>query len=53
MLSEPLMRQKVEKVIAWLSLIFALVGVGEKTIHYVKLAQQKKQKKKHPLGFRP
>lgn len=52
-LDEQLIRQKVEKFVAWLSLIFTLIGVAEKANHYRTLAKQKKQKQKHPLGFRP
>lgn len=52
-LDEQLIRQKIEKTLAWITLVFTLIGVAEKTNHYVKLAQQQKKKQKHPLGFRP
>ncbi len=45
-------RRRVEKLVAWLSLLFTLVGVWEKASHYVKLAKQQKRRKRHPLGFR-
>lgn len=52
-LDEQLIRQKIEKTLGWISLVFAVIGVAEKTNHYVKLAQQQKKKQKIPLGFRP
>ena len=50
---EQLIRQRVEKTVAWLTLAFTIVGLAEKTNHYVKLAQKTRTKKKHPLGFHP
>lgn len=52
-IDERVIRQRVEKVVSWLSLLTALVGVAERVNHYAKLVQKKHQNKKHPLGFRP
>lgn len=50
---EPLIRRRLEQVVAWMTLLTSLVGVAERVNHYAKLAQKKYRSKKHPLGFRP